>query len=242
MELADPLFAVAEQDRADVATLILDLGVSPNVGDSNNERPLHRAPSTMRSPWPRFSWNGAPTWMRANRDITRRPSGGRRTATMPIWLRFSIGSVVTSRCCVLPDRSSVSASYLSMIRAWRGGEGARHRRGSAEGRCRSFTQEQGWSNSRGRSSPPRPAQGGRSTRYSRRLIVGPTHACGEPRHRRRAKGLRQVTLLIVLSARAAVPPPRATEPVSGPRQRIPPTPARCHASDGPGWSYRCRGQ
>lgn len=43
MALPDPLFAAAEQDRADVATLILDLGVSPDVGDGNNERPLHRA-------------------------------------------------------------------------------------------------------------------------------------------------------------------------------------------------------
>jgi len=42
-QLPDPLFAAAEQDRADVAALILDSGVSPDVNDANNERPLHRA-------------------------------------------------------------------------------------------------------------------------------------------------------------------------------------------------------
>jgi ankyrin repeat protein len=43
MQLPDPLFVAAEQDRADVAAFVLDLGVSPDVHDSNNERPLHRA-------------------------------------------------------------------------------------------------------------------------------------------------------------------------------------------------------
>ena len=37
------LFAAAERGRADVATLLVDLGVSPDVQDVNAERPLHRA-------------------------------------------------------------------------------------------------------------------------------------------------------------------------------------------------------
>jgi ankyrin repeat protein len=43
MQLPDPLFAAAEQDRADVVAFALDLGVSPDVHDAHNERPLHRA-------------------------------------------------------------------------------------------------------------------------------------------------------------------------------------------------------
>jgi ankyrin repeat protein len=43
LHLPDPLFVAAEQDRADVAAFVLDLGVSPDVHNSNNERPLHRA-------------------------------------------------------------------------------------------------------------------------------------------------------------------------------------------------------
>ncbi len=42
-QLPDPMFAAAEHDRADVVTLLLDLGVSADVRDANNERPLHRA-------------------------------------------------------------------------------------------------------------------------------------------------------------------------------------------------------
>lgn len=41
--LPDGLFAAAEHDRPEVVDLLLDLGVSPDVGDWNNERPLHRA-------------------------------------------------------------------------------------------------------------------------------------------------------------------------------------------------------
>jgi ankyrin repeat protein len=37
------MFAAAAQDRADAVALLLDLGVSPDVRDVNNERPLHRA-------------------------------------------------------------------------------------------------------------------------------------------------------------------------------------------------------
>jgi ankyrin repeat protein len=46
MQIPDALFAAAEQDRADVAALVLDLGVSPDVHDAYNERPLHRAAGT----------------------------------------------------------------------------------------------------------------------------------------------------------------------------------------------------
>jgi uncharacterized protein len=42
-QLPDPMFAAAERDLPDAAALLLDLGVSPDVRDSNNERPLHRA-------------------------------------------------------------------------------------------------------------------------------------------------------------------------------------------------------
>jgi uncharacterized protein len=42
-QLPDPMFAAAERDRPDVVALLLDLGVSPDVRDSNNERPVHRA-------------------------------------------------------------------------------------------------------------------------------------------------------------------------------------------------------
>ena len=38
-----PLFKAAEQDRIDVATLLLDLGMSPDVTGHHNTRPLHRA-------------------------------------------------------------------------------------------------------------------------------------------------------------------------------------------------------
>jgi ankyrin repeat protein len=41
--LPDPMFAAAAHDRADAVALLLDLGVSPDVRDVNNERPLHRA-------------------------------------------------------------------------------------------------------------------------------------------------------------------------------------------------------
>jgi ankyrin repeat protein len=41
--LPDPMFAAASNDRPDVVALLLDLGVSPDVRDLNNERPLHRA-------------------------------------------------------------------------------------------------------------------------------------------------------------------------------------------------------
>lgn len=43
MQLPDPMFAAAAHDRADAVALLLDLGVSPDVRDANNERPLHRA-------------------------------------------------------------------------------------------------------------------------------------------------------------------------------------------------------
>jgi ankyrin repeat protein len=39
----DAMFAAAQRDRPDVAALLLDFGVSPEVRDANNERPLHRA-------------------------------------------------------------------------------------------------------------------------------------------------------------------------------------------------------
>jgi ankyrin repeat protein len=42
-QLPDAMFAGAQQDRADVVAFLLDLGVSPEVHDANNERPLHRA-------------------------------------------------------------------------------------------------------------------------------------------------------------------------------------------------------
>lgn len=42
-QLPDAMFAAAEQDRADVVAMLLDLGVSPEVSDANGERPLHRA-------------------------------------------------------------------------------------------------------------------------------------------------------------------------------------------------------
>ena len=42
-QLPDPMFAAAEHDRADVVAFLLDLGVSADVRDANNERPLHRA-------------------------------------------------------------------------------------------------------------------------------------------------------------------------------------------------------
>lgn len=42
-QLPDAMFAAAEQDRADVVALLLDLGVSPDVSDAYGERPLHRA-------------------------------------------------------------------------------------------------------------------------------------------------------------------------------------------------------
>ena len=42
-QLPDPMFAAAEHNRPDVVALLLDLGVSPDVRDRNNERPLHRA-------------------------------------------------------------------------------------------------------------------------------------------------------------------------------------------------------
>jgi ankyrin repeat protein len=38
-----PLIRAAERDLVDVATLLLDLGMSPNVHDSNNFHPLHAA-------------------------------------------------------------------------------------------------------------------------------------------------------------------------------------------------------
>ena len=40
---ADPLLQAADQDRADVAALMLDLGMSPDVTDLHKTRPLHRA-------------------------------------------------------------------------------------------------------------------------------------------------------------------------------------------------------
>jgi ankyrin repeat protein len=40
---AAPLLRAAEQDRADVAALLLDLGMSPDVQDRNSTRPLHLA-------------------------------------------------------------------------------------------------------------------------------------------------------------------------------------------------------
>jgi ankyrin repeat protein len=42
-QLPDPMFAAAAEDRSDAVALLLDLGVSPDVCDVNNERPLHRA-------------------------------------------------------------------------------------------------------------------------------------------------------------------------------------------------------
>jgi ankyrin repeat protein len=36
------MFAAIEQDRADVAELLLDLGMSPDIGDAQNFRALHR--------------------------------------------------------------------------------------------------------------------------------------------------------------------------------------------------------
>lgn len=39
----EPLFAAAERDRADVVTMLLDLGMSPNVENEGKERPLHKA-------------------------------------------------------------------------------------------------------------------------------------------------------------------------------------------------------
>jgi ankyrin repeat protein len=42
-QVPDPLFAAASHDRPDAVRLLLDLGVSPDVRDANNERPLHRA-------------------------------------------------------------------------------------------------------------------------------------------------------------------------------------------------------
>jgi uncharacterized protein len=41
--LPDPMFAGAEHDRADVVAFLLDLGVSADVRDADNERALHRA-------------------------------------------------------------------------------------------------------------------------------------------------------------------------------------------------------
>lgn len=41
--LPEPLLAAAEQNRPDAAALLLDLGVSPDVSNFTNERPLHRA-------------------------------------------------------------------------------------------------------------------------------------------------------------------------------------------------------
>ncbi len=38
-----PIFAAIEGDRADVAELLLDLGVSPDVANDRNQRPLHEA-------------------------------------------------------------------------------------------------------------------------------------------------------------------------------------------------------
>jgi uncharacterized protein len=43
LQLPDPLFAAAKHDRADVAAFVLDMGVSPDVRDANDERPLHCA-------------------------------------------------------------------------------------------------------------------------------------------------------------------------------------------------------
>jgi ankyrin repeat protein len=42
-QVPDPVFAAAAHDRPDAVRLLLDLGVSPDVRDANNERPLHRA-------------------------------------------------------------------------------------------------------------------------------------------------------------------------------------------------------
>ena len=39
----DPMLAAAEHDRVDVLEFLLDLGVSPNVANAQNERPLHAA-------------------------------------------------------------------------------------------------------------------------------------------------------------------------------------------------------
>jgi len=39
----EPLFAAAERDRADVVTMLLDVGMSPNVENEGKERPLHKA-------------------------------------------------------------------------------------------------------------------------------------------------------------------------------------------------------
>jgi hypothetical protein len=38
-----PMFAAAERDRADVVALLLDLGMSPDVGDAQGRRALHVA-------------------------------------------------------------------------------------------------------------------------------------------------------------------------------------------------------
>ena len=39
----EPLFAAAQRNRADVVAMLLDLGMSPDVQNDQNERPLHKA-------------------------------------------------------------------------------------------------------------------------------------------------------------------------------------------------------
>ena len=43
MQEPHAMFAAAAQNRADAIELLIDLGMSPDVRDANNERPLHRA-------------------------------------------------------------------------------------------------------------------------------------------------------------------------------------------------------
>jgi ankyrin repeat protein len=43
LQTTDAIFAAARRDRADVVAFLLDLGISPNVEDSQRQRPLHIA-------------------------------------------------------------------------------------------------------------------------------------------------------------------------------------------------------
>jgi ankyrin repeat protein len=79
------MFEAARRNRTDVLQFLVDLGVSVDVRDAFNTRPLHHAASRNALQAARFLIERGARSIRVSRSTARRQSGGPRMAIVGRW-------------------------------------------------------------------------------------------------------------------------------------------------------------